>query len=245
MKKRHCHKTVAIIPSAGKGKRFGGKKNYLSLCGTPVLARTIEALESCRLIDAIVVAVRREDVEYVKNSVVKKFGLKKVLAVVKGGKERQDSVAAGLLAAGDSFGFVLVHDGARPLVTQGILEHAIKAAYRHGASVAAMPPKDTIKEIRGRFIKKTIPRDTLVSVQTPQVFEYRLLRRAFDKAAKDGFRSTDEAALVERLGIKIISIQGSYENIKITTREDLAVAELILKGRARASVNPKGRDACA
>ena len=151
--------------------------------------------------------------------------------MVKGGKERQDSVAAGLLAAGRGFDFVLVHDGARPLVTREILERAIKAAYRHGASVAAMPPKDTIKEIRGRFIKKTIPRDTLVSVQTPQVFKYDILKRACEMAAKDGFRSTDEAALVERLGVKIIFTPGSYENIKITTKEDLATAELILKTR--------------
>lgn len=239
-KKRLRHKTtVAIIPSAGKGKRFGGKKNYLSLNGTPVLARTIETLGDCPLIEAIVVVTRGEDIEYVKNSIVKKFNLKKVTAVVKGGKERQDSVAAGLLAAGRGFDFVLVHDGARPLVTQGILEHAIKAAYRHGASIAAMPPKDTIKEIRGRFIKKTIPRNTLVSVQTPQVFKYDILKRAFEAAAKDVFRSTDEAALVERLGVKIIPTQGSYENIKITTKEDLAIAELILKMKNKTDIAKK------
>src|SRR3989304_218306 len=106
-KKRLRHKTtVAIIPAAGKGKRFGGKKNYLSLNGTPVLARTIETLEDCPLIEAIVLVVREEDIEYVKNSIVKKFNLKKVLAVVKGGKERQGSVAAGILAAGRGFDFV-------------------------------------------------------------------------------------------------------------------------------------------
>ncbi|HZX36197.1 MAG TPA: 2-C-methyl-D-erythritol 4-phosphate cytidylyltransferase [Thermodesulfobacteriota bacterium] len=240
MKKTPRHKTtVAIIPSAGKGKRFGGKKNYLSLDGIPVLARAIETLEDCPLIEAVVVVTRKEDIEYVKNSIVKKFGLKKVLAVVKGGRERQDSVAAGLLAAGTRFDFVLVHDGARPLVTREILERAIKAAYRHGAAIAAMPPKDTIKEIRGRFIKKTIPRDTLVSVQTPQVFEYKLLKRAFEAAAKDGFRSTDEAALVERLGVKIIPTQGSYENIKITAKEDLAIAELILKTKNKTDIAKK------
>ena len=231
-KKRLRHKTtVAIIPSAGKGKRFGGKKNYLSLNGTPVLARTIETLEDCPLIEAIVLVVRREDIEYVKNSIVKKIQPEKGDSR---GKRRQGEAGFGRGRASGRGKRLRLRFGARRGAASrnaGNPRTRDKSRLparrlRSGNAAEGYDKRDTRK-----IHKKTIPRDTLVSVQTPQVFKYDILKRACEMAAKDGFRSTDEAALVERLGVKIIFTPGSYENIKITTKEDLATAELILKTR--------------
>lgn len=225
-------RTLAIIPSAGMGRRMGSlKKNYLMLLGKPVLARTIEQFESSGMVDSIVLVVPPSGEEFCRAGIVEAYGFKKVARIVPGGAERQDSVENGLRAAGRAFDIVLVHDGARPLVTVEIIENTIRAAAGCGAAIAAVPVKDTIKEAGGGFIVATLPREALLSVQTPQAFSLSVLEEAFSRAKEDGFTGTDESSLVERTGRPVKAVQGSYENIKITTPEDLAIAECILKRR--------------
>ncbi len=225
-------KTVAIIPSAGMGRRMGSrKKNYLTLLDRPVLAHTLEAFEKAPSVHSIVVVVPAGDEEFCRDGIVSKYGFKKVIAVVAGGAERQDSVQNGIDAAGKGFDIIAVHDGARPLVTPDIINRTIAAAIEDGAAIAAVPVKDTIKEASNGFVRRTVPRDALLSVQTPQAFSADLLGKAFKKAVEDGFTGTDESSLVERAGFPVKVVEGSYENMKITTPEDMAFAECVLRER--------------
>ncbi|HXI09650.1 MAG TPA: 2-C-methyl-D-erythritol 4-phosphate cytidylyltransferase [Thermodesulfobacteriota bacterium] len=229
-------KTIAIIPAAGMGRRMGSrKKNYLRLLDRPVLAHTIGVFEECPLIDSIILVVPPSDIEFCREEIVKKYGFGKVASVVAGGAERQDSVRNGLERASGA-GITLVHDGARPLVTFRIVEETIKAANETGGAVAAVAVKDTIKEVSAGAVVRTVPREALVSVQTPQAFRTDILLRAFKKASEDGFLGTDESSLVERIGERVAVVEGSYENIKITTVEDMAIAEGILKKRVSEGV---------
>ena len=225
-------KTVAIIPSAGMGRRMGSrKKNYLALLDRPVLAHTLEAFEKAQSVHSIVVVVPAGDEDFCRDGIVSKYGFKKVIAVVAGGAERQDSVQNGIKAAGSGFDIIAVHDGARPLVTAEIIERTIAAAIEDGAAIAAVPVKDTIKEASNGFVRRTVPRDALLSVQTPQAFSTDLLCKAFKKALEDNFTGTDESSLVERTGAPVRVVEGSYENMKITTPEDMAFAECVLRER--------------
>ncbi len=226
-------KTLAIIPSAGMGRRMGsGKmKNYLDLLGKPVLARTIEPFEASGMVDSIVVVAPPPDERFCRERIIEEYGFRKVICVAGGGAERQDSVENGLNAAGEGFGAVIVHDGARPLVTPDIIEKTIRAALDIGAAIAAVPVKDTIKEAGDGFVRSTLKREPLIAVQTPQAFRTAVLVEAFRKAKADGFLGTDESSLVERTGAKVKVVLGSYENIKITTPGDLMLAECILRQR--------------
>lgn len=229
MKTRRKIKVLAIVPSAGMGTRMGTrKKNFLPLLGRPVLARTLEALEACPLVDSIIIATRTEKTVA---RIIGRYGFNKVEKIVRGGKTRQESVSNALGSIDGRYDIILVHDGARPLVTPGIVTESVKAAKRFGAAIAAVPVKDTIKEACRGLVTKTIPRDALWSVQTPQAFRSEILVRSHRQAKKDRFTGTDESSLVERLGLKVAVIEGSYENIKITTREDLVMAESILRAR--------------
>jgi 2-C-methyl-D-erythritol 4-phosphate cytidylyltransferase len=234
-------KNVAIVPAAGLGRRMGGqKKTYLALAGLPVLTHTLRALEACAAITAIIVVTTPGDEEFCLREVIEPAGIRKVTAVLPGGKTRQDSVAIGLAsvpAIAETASVVIVHDGARPLVTIDIIERTIAAAETKGAAIAAVRVKDSIKEVSEGVVTKTLARDTLYAVQTPQAFDRELLRRAHKRASEDGFIGTDEASLVERLGVEITVVEGSYENIKITTPEDLLVAESILKKRNEEGVS--------
>lgn len=234
--------TYAVIPSAGLGSRMptagGTKKNYLPLAGLPVLAHTLRAFEDSAMIDGIVVAVTPEDVGFVTEEIVSHNGFSKVTSVIPGGAERQDSVRLALEVLkklDPAPETIVVHDGARPLVTPAMIEATVEKASTRGAAIATVRPKDTIKEVAddGTVIR-TVPREDLRLVQTPQAFMASLLFQAFDKAEKDGFRGTDESSLVERIGIRVATVDGSYENIKITTQEDLLLAEGILKKRVGA-----------
>lgn len=215
------------------GRRMGSKKkNYLPLLGRPVLAHTLAAFEAAPSVDAVILAVPQDDIEFCKDEIVKKYKAGKVMLVVAGGAERQDSVANGLEASkGLGFDIIAVHDGARPLVTVQVIEDTLRAASESGSAIAAVPVKDTIKEALDKVVLRTIPRETLWSVQTPQAFRAELLFSAFEKAKKDGFKGTDESSLVERLGERVSIVMGSYENIKITTEEDMTIAECVLKKR--------------
>ncbi len=224
-------KTVAIIPAGGSGKRLGADvaKQYLLLGGLPVLVRTLIVFQKSVAVDEIILAVPAEDLASVRKQFIEPYGLTKVSAVVAGGKERQDSVRNGLAAARRPCGVVVVHDGVRPFVTGDMIARVVEAAARDGAAAIGVPAKDTIKETTdARVVTATLPRRNLWQTQTPQAFRYDLLRRAYDQATRDSFFGTDDASLVERLGAPVRLLSGAYENIKITTPEDLVIAEAFL-----------------
>jgi 2-C-methyl-D-erythritol 4-phosphate cytidylyltransferase len=233
---------IAVIVSAGSGTRMpeeSKKKNFLTLNGTPVLARTIMPFEASSLVASIVIVVATDDIELCRKEIVEKFDMKKVAGVVAGGKERQDSVAEGLafieaeLLGEGKDPTVAIHDGARCLVTTDIVDRVIKGAKSSGAAVACVPVKDTIKESSkdGLSVVRTLDRARLRSVQTPQTFSFSLLKRAMEKAKLEGFQGTDSSSLIERIGEKVLIVESSYENIKITTEEDLHLAEKLLGAR--------------
>jgi 2-C-methyl-D-erythritol 4-phosphate cytidylyltransferase len=225
-------KIVAIVPAAGSGTRIGGevKKQFLPLKGKPILAYTLQQFEHCPDIDEVALAVPDSAVVDIEN-IIHRYHLHKVNKVIVGGVKRQDSVRNVLkrLVLKDS-DIVLVHDGVRPFIETKRISHLIKVAKEHSAAVLAVQPKDTIRRSTGGgFFDQTLDRTALWLIQTPQAFRAKLLLRAFEKAQKDRFYSTDEAALVERLGIKARIVEGSYDNIKITTPEDLELGMLILE----------------
>jgi 2-C-methyl-D-erythritol 4-phosphate cytidylyltransferase/2-C-methyl-D-erythritol 2,4-cyclodiphosphate synthase len=224
-------KTVAIIPAGGSGRRLGGDvaKQYLLLGGMPVLARTLAVFQKSAVIDGIILVVPAGDLAAVRKQVVEPYDLTKVSAVVAGGKERQDSVRNGLAAVGRPCDVVVVHDGVRPFVTGDMIARAVEAAARGGAAAIGVPAKDTIKAATdAQIVTATLPRQNLWQTQTPQAFQYDLLCRAYDLAARDRFYATDDASLVERLGASVRLLAGTYDNIKITTPEDRVIAEAFL-----------------
>jgi 2-C-methyl-D-erythritol 4-phosphate cytidylyltransferase len=224
-------KTCAIILAAGKGKRMGSaiNKQYLNIKGKPLLVYTLMAF-SCDLIDEIVIVTSEHEMDYCRREIVEKYGINKVSQIVKGGPERQHSVLNGLLAA-KGFDIVLIHDGARPFVDYSIIEDGIKYANLYGASACGVIPKDTIKikDDQG-FVVKTLDRNSLVSIQTPQCFKYNLILDCHKRLIEEGASVTDDTMVVERYGNKVFLYEGSYSNIKITTPEDLIIGEKIIDG---------------
>lgn len=227
-------RVAAIVPAAGVGSRFGPgtRKTFHSLLGKPLLIWSLEVLAAVAEIGRIIVAVREEDRE-LTDELVARYGVPKVGPAIAGGKERQDSVWNGLKHLGGSFPVVLIHDGARPLLDGDLVKRLISAVEGADGVIAAVPVKDTIKEVRPSgdwvVVTKTLSRDLLWSVQTPQVFRQEILQTAYEKAMADGYYATDDAALVERYGGTVRIIMGSYRNIKVTTPEDVLVAEALLK----------------
>lgn len=208
------------------------RKPYLMLAGKPILAHTLSEFERCSLIDETVLIVAKNDVEHSGVSIVETFEFKKVSRIIVGGLKRQDSVWEGLKALKNDSELVMVHDGVRPFVSQEVLEKSIHETFNCGATITAVPVKDTIKMVSERKeVLETLDRDKVWMVQTPQTFRLDILKMAFEKAFKDGFYGTDDASLVERMGVKVKVIPGSYENIKITTPEDLVLGEAILRRR--------------
>ncbi len=229
-------KADAIIVSAGKGQRFmeGRKKQFFSLGGKPILAHTLDQFDACPLIRSILLVVGHEDQDYCLKEIAEKFQHRKISQIIPGGKRRQDSVRNGLDALSAKAGIIVIHDGVRPFVTREMIEESIRCAIRFGAAIIAMPVKDTIKMVHpDGTVLKTLERESLYQAQTPQTFQIPLIREAYLKATEDGFVGTDDASLVERLGKKIHILPGSYTNIKITTLEDLMLANLILKMRTQ------------
>ncbi|MDO8885979.1 2-C-methyl-D-erythritol 4-phosphate cytidylyltransferase [Candidatus Oleimmundimicrobium sp.] len=224
---------VAIVVAAGKSSRMkmGRSKQYLLLLGKPVLTHTLSVFEDCSAIDRVILLVNSNDVEFCQKEIVEKHGFKKVLKVAEGGEKRQDSVYNGLCLLPPTAEITLVHDGARPFVTSEILIKAISSLEGWHGVVVGVPAKDTIKVVDNDKISKTLLRKNIWCAQTPQVFLTSILIEAYEKAKKDSFCGTDDSMLVERLGYKVRMIMGSYDNIKITTQEDLEVAEGILRKR--------------
>ncbi len=219
-------KTAAIIAAAGASSRMAGEdKIFADLDGVPVLARSVEVFDNSDLIDEIVVVVHPDNLA-AAGELMQKRGWRKVSAVVPGGARRQDSVSAGLAALAE-FDWLLIHDGARPLLPPELIARGLEAARETGAAIAAVAVKDTIKLAGpdGKVIG-TPPRQGLRLVQTPQVFRADLIRRAYAAKSPD---VTDDAALVERIGGQVRLFYGDYVNIKITTPEDLALGALLLK----------------
>lgn len=229
----HRPRCTAVIVAAGSATRMNGvDKMMAELCGEPVLLRTLRTFHRCRAIDEIVV-VTREDLLLPVNELCRAHGLDKVRSVIVGGEERSDSVMAGLDCAAGRSALVAIHDGARPLVSEEIIERTIAKAAQTGAAAPAVPMKDTVKVARKGVIMATPDRSSLVAVQTPQVFDVDLVRAALYKAEQEGIRLTDDCSAVERLGMKIHLTEGSDENIKITTPIDMILAKSILDRRAQ------------
>ena len=217
-------KVGAIIVAAGRGERMGGvDKMFAPIAGEPVLARVVSVFQDCNLIDQIVIVLGEQNLERGKQ-LVAQAGFSKVTDVCPGGKLRQDSVAAGLGRLKDCH-WVVIHDGARPLVSVALIEAGLEAAKETGAAVVAVPVSDTIK-VAGDdlFVQGTPPRQRLWAVQTPQVFRSDIITRAYRKVEAE---VTDDASLTERLGYQVKLFMGSYANIKITTANDLALAEIL------------------
>ena len=218
----------AIIVTAGKSQRMSGTdKIFAPLAGQPVLLRVLQPFIDCDSVDRVVVVLNNNNYDEGKDLIVGQNWEKEV-AVCIGGKRRQDSVLAGLKLLGDC-DLVVIQDGARPFVTVGLIEDGLAAAKETGAAVAAVPATDTIKSAdKAMIARQTLQRDNLWLCQTPQVFEYDLLLKAYSKANTD---VTDDAQIVELAGGKVKLYMGSYDNIKITTPADLAVAEMLWKRR--------------
>ncbi|MDA8434011.1 MAG: 2-C-methyl-D-erythritol 4-phosphate cytidylyltransferase [Nitrospiraceae bacterium] len=229
-------KVTAIVPAAGLGKRFGEKANkpFVRLSGKPLLVWALEVLEAMPEVGEIIPVLKDGDME-AGVEILDAAGITKARRIAPGGRERQDSVFHGLKLVDDRSGIVLVHDGVRPLIEASVISGAIRQLKDCDGVVVGVPVKDTIKEVAGGEILKTLSRDALWAVQTPQVFRCDLLFRAYEKAMKDGFYSTDDSALVERYGGRIRMAAGSYRNIKITTPEDLQVADMFLSLKGKAS----------
>lgn len=230
-------KITAIIPAAGLGKRFGkaGSKIFRMLLDKPVLIRTLLAFEAVPGITEVIPVLKDEDIKEGER-LIKEYGLKKIRRISAGGRERQDSVYRGLKLINDKPAAVIVHDGARPMVDKTLIQNAIKGLKGVDGVIACVPPKDTIKEAESLkakeiIVKKTLNRKDLWSVQTPQAFRYSVLKSSYEKAMREGFYSTDDSAIVERYGGRVKIITGSYTNIKITTPEDIYIAEAILGQR--------------
>lgn len=229
-------KNTAIVLAAGQGKRMNSKiqKQFLEIQGHPVLYYSLRAFQDSPLIQEIILVTGEDVISYCKEEIVKKYGFTKVTRVIAGGKERYDSVYAGLLACEDSE-YVFIHDGARPFITEEILERGLWGARETGACVVGVPSKDTVKlaDADG-FVKETPDRSSVWTIQTPQIFSYSLIRNAHESIRKKDMSSvTDDAMVVEQeTGVKVALREGSYQNIKITTPEDLDIAESFLRRKS-------------
>lgn len=226
-------RVTAIIPAAGEGKRIGGEvqKQFRSLLGKPILAHTLEKFQTCEAVDEIVLVVS-DSMMTDSTRLVEDYHISKVVEVVRGGSRRQDSVYNGLQALMvHPTDIVLIHDAVRPLVSHVQIEELIEACITYKAVVPAVQPKDTIKHSSpdGEFVFSTLDRSSLWLVQTPQAFAADLVVSAYQRAHAEQYSATDDASLVERMGVNVKIVEGRYDNMKITTSEDLSIAEVILK----------------
>ncbi len=224
--------TSCILVAAGSGSRMGkgNSKQFIQIGGIPMLSRTIKAFESCEDINEIIVVMNKDDIERCKSEIIEPYSFKKVAAVIEGGKTRQESGYRGICAADKTADILIVHDGARPFVDNDTIMRGIWAAEEYGASCAAVPAKDTIKQTDAEgFVIKTPDRSGLWQVQTPQTFRYDILKEAHERAIDQDFTGTDDSMLVERMGHKLKLVEGSYFNIKITTEADLLFAKTIVR----------------
>ncbi len=230
-------KCTAIILAAGQGKRMGGqvRKQFMELQGKPLLYYSLHCFQESGLIDEILLVTGKDQIEYCIKNVVERYGFSKVVKIVAGGEQRYDSVYEGLKACGDSE-YVFIHDGARPFVTEEILQRGYEAARKYGTGIAGVLSKDTVKIVDGKKnVIETPLRDRVWIVQTPQIFEYNLVRCAYDRLQLfDKTGITDDAMVVEEMGNHTVHmVPGDYTNIKITTPDDLDVAAQFMQKISR------------
>lgn len=242
-------KIAVIVPAAGLGTRMGkasaektgtSRKQFMLLDGSPILLHTIRKFAASSRVSDIVVAVRPDDVEWVRDLITRDFPGRRV-RVVAGGNSRQESVQNALATLDRDTGLVAVHDAVRPFIDLDIIDKVLDAAAETGAAIVGVAPVDTVKQVnRGTGqvrVRATLPRDRLVLAQTPQVFRYDLLTRAFETARADGFIGTDEASLVERLDVEVTVVLGSDRNIKITKPADMDLARLFLQEQTAGEIH--------
>lgn len=223
---------TAIILAAGKGLRMkaGINKQYINLEGRPILSHALEVFFACPAIDEVVLVIGSDDMELCDNMILKTIRHDKPLKLVIGGEERQDSVFNGLKHVDNNAEIIIIHDGARPFITSQMIMECIEGAFKYGASTLGVPIKETVKVIDDKgFVKNTPNRENIWITQTPQAFDRGLIVQAHELARINNIKATDDAMLIEHLGHPIKMIEGDYSNIKITTSEDLAVAETILR----------------
>lgn len=227
---------VAIVPAAGLGKRFDAKKRkaFVTINGIPLLAHTLKRLNSEPLITDIIPVLRGQDTK-TGLEIAEEHDLEKVRWIAAGGEERQDSIYNGMRLLEEMGGgvppdtLVLVHDGARPVIPKGTIHRLISEVEGRDGAAPGVPAKETLKSVNAdNIITSTVDRETIRAIQTPQIFPFRVLKKAYEKAFKDGFYGTDDASLVERIGGKIKIVPGSPLNIKVTTPEDLHLVEYII-----------------
>ena len=230
-------KTVAIIPAAGSGLRMENErpKQFLDVDGRPLLAVTLEKFQVCPIIHTIILVVPEKDVAYSESEIVERHRLTKVGKVVAGGVRRQDSVRLGIEASEGDCELVLIHDGVRPLVAPDLIVRAVEAAQKNRAVITGLAAKETVKEIdQDALVVRTYDREKIWLVQTPQVFRYEDILMAHRRAVEEGWEEvTDDALLVERVGIPVKVVEGSEDNIKVTTPQDLELVQLLLKRQKR------------
>ncbi len=219
-----------IVLAAGQGKRMkaGKNKQFIELAGKPVIVHTLSVFEkdpSCKEIKLVI----NEKEKDIFNELLAQYPMKKIKELVKGGEERQDSVYNGLKSLQDEE-IVLVHDGARPFISRNVIHKLVETAAIEGAAIVGVPVKDTIKRVNQEgVVEETVERSSLWSIQTPQAFRFPVLMQAHEQAKAEGFLGTDEASLVERIRIPVHIVEGEYENIKLTTPDDLIIANAILQ----------------
>jgi 2-C-methyl-D-erythritol 4-phosphate cytidylyltransferase len=225
-------KVTAIIPAAGNGKRMKSNhaKPFIKIGRKEIICYTLRAMEQIPYVSETIVAVSQENISRVRR-IIKREGVLKVRKIVEGGRYRSNSVFNALEAAEGEPGFILIHDCARPLIEKNIIERTIKAAFKYGCAIAAVRVKPTIKRgfERKLFIQDTLRRDCLWEAQTPQVFRADILKKAYMTAGRSISSFTDDAGVVEHAGYRVKIVESSYRNIKITTQEDLIIAEALLR----------------
>ncbi|WP_438313605.1 2-C-methyl-D-erythritol 4-phosphate cytidylyltransferase [Sporosarcina sp. FA9] len=220
---------IVMMPAAGSGQRMGAgfNKLFLMLGNKPILIHTLEVFENDLACVEILLAVKQEEQSEIQ-AALNQYGITKVTRLVDGGSERQYSVAA-CIEAYDGDDIVLVHDAARPFIQQAVIKDLVSTAAKYGASIAGVQAKDTMKLAPLGIVEKTVDRETLWIIQTPQAFQIEVLRKASNQAKEDGFLGTDESMLVERLGYPVRIVQSTYDNVKMTTQEDIVFGEILLK----------------
>ena len=217
----------AVIVAAGSASRMGGIDKVMApLNGEPMIVRTVRAFQNCDAISEIVVVTRQDLILPITSLCAQ---MDKVQAVVAGGSSRQESVHLGLNALSDKCKLAAIHDGARPLISWQVIDRVVRAANTYGAAAPAIPVKDTIKVVQGGVVKETLDRASLQAVQTPQVFDFDILRGALKKAKQDGAQVTDDCSAVERMGMAVKIVEGEERNLKVTTPLDLKIAQLLLE----------------
>lgn len=222
---------AAIILAAGKGTRMnaGMNKQFIHINSKPLLAHTLKIFQNCKAVDSIILVAGKDELELCREQIVDAYGFSKVDRLVEGGNERQQSVYNGIEQLGDKCEVVVIHDGARPIISEDIIERCIEGAKAFGAVSAGMPAKETIKILDADgFVEYTPNREKVWVTQTPQAFRTEIIRKAHENAQREGISGTDDAYLVECLGLKVRMEECSYENIKVTTPEDIILAEIIL-----------------